>query len=417
MAFSLNRWQSRLWKAQKRPCLGHVVGVRWFSNPQIQLSDIEPRRLEMHKTPTPKQLPALKSLKFGHNFTDHMLVIPWVSSTGWGKPEIKPYGPLSLEPSATVLHYAQCLFEGFKAYRNKNGKVTLFRPEMNMTRMNRSAERLALPTFDGGALLYLIKKLIQLDRHWIPQEDGHSLYIRPVMIGTQNTIGISPPDSALLFVICSPVGPYYPDGFKPVALHGTTEYVRAHPGGTGESKIGANYAPGVLPQKQAAKLGYVQNLWLAGPEHNLTEVGTMNLFVVFRQQDGTHELVTPPLDGMILPGVTRDSILSLARSHAAGTLHIPKLTTKLTISERGVTMKEVCEAGQSGRLVEMFGAGTAAIVSPINKIGYQGRDVDIPVGDDGMGPVSRPLWTELVRRQTGEVESDWSVVISDEDTG
>ncbi|KAI0249569.1 branched-chain amino acid aminotransferase II [Lactifluus subvellereus] len=381
--------------------------------------DLEPTpgRLEIHKTPTSKQLPALQSLKFGHNFTDHMLVIPWGSSKGWGTPEIKPYGPLSLEPSATVFHYAQCLFEGLKAYRNKAGKVTLFRPDLNMARMNLSAQRLALPTFNGGALLDLIKELIRLDRHWIPQEKGHSLYIRPVMIGTQNTIGISPPDSALLFVICSPVGPYYPDGFKPVALHGTTEYVRAHPGGTGGYKIGANYAPGVFPQKHAGQLGYVQNLWLTGPEHSLTEVGTMNLFVVFRQNDGSLELVTPPLDGTILPGVTRDSVLSLARSHADGTLHIPKLTTKLTVSERGVTMKEVCEAVQSGRLVEMFGAGTAAIVSPINKIGYQGQDVDIPVEEDGMGPVSRPLWTELVGRQTGEIESDWSVVVYDEQTG
>jgi len=343
-----------------------------------------------------------------------MLVIPWGLSQGWGTPEIKPYGPLSLDPSATVFHYAQCLFEGLKAYRNENGKVTLFRPDLNMSRMNTSAERLALPTFNGAALLDLIKELIRLDRHWIPQEKGHSLYVRPAMIGTQTTVGITPPDSALLFVICSPVGPYYPDGFKPVALYGTTEYVRAFPGGTGSYKIGANYAPGVLPQKLAGKMGYVQNLWLSGPEHNLTEVGTMNLFVVFRKEDGTLELVTPPLDGMILPGVTRDSVLSLARSHAAGTLHIPNLSTKLVVSERGVNMTEVCEAVGSGRLVEMFGAGTAAIVSPVNRIGYQGRDIEIPVGSDGMGPVSRPIWTELVGRQTGEIESDWSVVVHEE---
>jgi len=313
-----------------------------------------------------------------------------------------------------VFHYAQCLFEGLKAYKTKDGKIAVFRPNLNMARMNRSAQRLALPTFDGAALLDLIKQLIRLDRHWVPQEKGYSLYIRPVMIGTQNTIGISPPDSALLFVICSPVGPYYKDGFKPVALHGTTEHVRAYPGGMGEYKVGANYAAAVFPQKMASELGYVQNLWLHGPEHNLTEVGTMNLFVVFRQEDGSLELVTPPLDGMILPGVTRDSVLSLARSHAAGTLRIPKLTSKLSVSERGVTMREVCEAVQSGRLVEMFGTGTAAIISPVNRIGYQGQNVNIPVEEDGMGPVSRPLWTELMGRQTGEIESDWSVVIHEE---
>jgi len=385
-----------------------------MSKSQSPLSDIEHGRLEVYKTPMPKKLPSLETLKFGHTFTDHMLVIPWKLSQGWGTPEIKPYGPLSLDPSSTVFHYAQCLFEGLKAYRNRSGKITLFRPDLNMARMNLSAQRLALPTFNGGAFLDLIKELVRLERHWIPQENGHSLYIRPVMIGTQNTIGISPPDSALLFVICSPVGPYYPDGFKPVALHGTTEYVRAYSGGTGAYKIGSNYAPAVFPQKQAAELGYVQNLWLSGPEHNLTEVGTMNLFVVFRQEDGTLELVTPPLDGMILPGVTRDSVLSLARSHAAGTLRIPNLTSKLVVSERGVNMKEVCDAVQSGRLVEMFGSGTAAIVSTISRIGYQGTDIMIPVGEDGMGAVSRPIWTDLVARQTGEIESDWSVVVHEE---
>ncbi|KAH9996549.1 branched-chain amino acid aminotransferase II [Russula vinacea] len=374
MASALYRLQTCLWRARSQSLFPTVVSARWMSNSQSPLSDIEAK---IYKTSTPKKLPALKSLKFGHNFTDHMLVIPWNSSQGWGTPEIKPYGPLSLEPSSTVFHYAQCIFEGLKAYRNKNGK------------------RLALPTFNGAAFLDVIKELVRLERHWIPQENGHSLYIRPVMIGTQNTIGISPPDSALLFVICSPVGPYYPEGFKPVALHGTTEYVRAY-------------------LEQAADSGYVQNLWLSGPEHNLTEVGTMNLFVVFRQQDGTLELVTPPLDGMILPGVTRDSVLSLARSHAAGTLQIPNLTSKIAVSERGVTMKEVCVAAQSGRLVEMFGAGTAAIVSPIDKIGYEGKDIEIPVQEDGMGPVSRPIWADLVARQTGEVESDWSVVVYEE---
>ncbi|KAI0067887.1 branched-chain amino acid aminotransferase II [Artomyces pyxidatus] len=388
-----------------------VGGRRWMSSTQSSLSDIEPSELQIRETPQPKKIPSLDTLKFGHTFTDHMLTVPWTQSAGWGTPEIIPYGPLSLDPSSTVLHYAQCLFEGMKAYRDVNGRVTLFRPELNMARMNRSAQRIALPTFNGEAFLELIKQLIRLDKEWIPQEKGHSLYIRPVLIGTQNTIGISPPDSALLYVICSPVGPYYPDGFKPVALHGTTEFVRATPGGTGAYKIGANYAPGVYPQKQAAQLGYVQNLWLYGPEHYLTEVGTMNLFVVFKRDDGSLELVTPPLDGMILPGVTRDSVLSLARSHASGELRLPGLTSNLVVSERSVTMKDVREAAQAGRLVEMFGTGTAAIISPVDKIGYEGQDVTIPVEADGMGPVSRAVWTELVGRQTGAIPSDWSVVV------
>ncbi|KAI0036647.1 branched-chain amino acid aminotransferase II [Vararia minispora EC-137] len=380
---------------------------------QPPLNHIDPSKLKITRTASPKEMPSLETLKFGRNFTDHMLTVEWSLENGWEAPEIKPYGPLQLAPSAMVFHYAQCLFEGLKAYRNKAGKITLFRPELNMARMNRSAERIALPTFDGDALLECMKQLIKLEKNWIPQLDGYSLYIRPVLIGTQESIGISPPNRAMLCVILSPVGPYYPDGFKPVALHGTTEFIRAAPGGTGAYKIGANYAQGLHPQKWAAQLGYVQNLWLSGPEHYLTEVGTMNLFVAFRQPDGTIELVTPPLDGMILPGVTRDSVLSLARSHASGSISIDGLQSKLVVNERAVTMPEVREAVQAGRLIEMFGSGTAAIVSPIDKIGYMGQDIIIPVESDGMGPVSRPLWKELVGRQTGVIPSDWSYVVED----
>ncbi|TFK76881.1 branched-chain amino acid aminotransferase II [Pluteus cervinus] len=374
---------------------------------------MSPSKLEITRTISPKPLTPSASLVFGKTFTDHMLTIPWEMNSGWGSPRITPYGPLSLEPSATVLHYAQTLFEGMKAYRHDDGKVSLFRPDMNMKRMNTSARRIALPTFDGGALLELIKQLIRLDNHWIPKEPGHSLYIRPTLIGTQRAIGVNPPNEALLFVICSPVGPYYPDGFKPVALYGTSEYIRAAPGGTGAYKLGVNYAPGVMPQKIAAERGYVQNLWLHGPEHYLTEVGTMNLFVVFRLPDGTLELVTPPLDGMILPGVTRDSVLSLARDHSAGKYQLPGLSGQLRVTERPVTMREVQDASQSGTLVELFGAGTAAVISPVDRVGYQGQDIIIPTEADGMGPLSRPLWTELVGRQTGKIPSDWSVLVSE----
>jgi len=284
---------------------------------------------------------------------------------------------------------------------------------MNMKRMNNSAQRLALPTFDGDALLECIKQLISLERNWIPKEPGHSLYIRPTMIGTNGTLGVQPPTEALLFVICSPAGPYYPQGFKPVALYGTTdaEYIRAAPGGTGAFKLAANYAPGVVAQKTAAKAGYVQNLWLHGEEHWLTEVGTMNLFVVFKGEDGVTELVTPPLDGMILPGVTRDSVLALARSHASGGKRLKGLPDRLKVSERPVNMGEIIAASKTGRLVELFGAGTAAVVTPVEKIGYLGSDVMIPTGDDGMGPISRPLWKELVGIQTGEIESEWNCLV------
>ncbi|KAG6850327.1 hypothetical protein H0H93_014902 [Arthromyces matolae] len=357
------------------------------------LPDINVSALEVIRNTNPATPPPSSTLVFGHTF---------VSLSD---------GPFALSPSSTVLHYAQTIFEGMKAYRQEDGKVTLFRPDMNMKRMNNSAQRIALPTFNGDALLELIKELIRIDKHWVPKEPGHSLYIRPTLIGTQSAIGVGPPTEALLFVICSPVGPYYPKGFKPVALYGTTEYIRAAPGGTGAFKLGVNYAPGVMPQKEAASKGYVQNLWLHGPEHHLTEVGTMNMFVVFKKNN-VMELVTPPLDGMILPGVTRDSVLTLARDHLSGKYTLSDLPEKLIVSERPVTMKEVKDAAASGDLVELFGAGTAAVISPVDRIGYLGEDVLIPTGADGMGPISRPIWKELVGRQTGAIPSEWSVEVT-----
>ncbi|KAF9785811.1 branched-chain amino acid aminotransferase II, partial [Thelephora terrestris] len=357
-----------------------------------------------------KPLPDFSKLAFGENFTDHMLAIPWNNVSGWGTPKIVPYGPLAVDPSSSVLHYAQTLFEGMKAYRDENGRVMLFRPDMNMKRMNTSATRLALPTFNGDELLALIKELLKVDKHWVPQEPGHSLYIRPTLIGTQRALGVSPPKEALLFVICGPVGPYYSDGFKPVSLHGTTEFIRAAPGGTGGYKLGANYGPAVMPQKMANKQGYTQNLWLHGPDHCLTEVGTMNMFVAFKRGETT-TLVTPPLDGMILPGVVRDSVLTLARDHASGKRSVPGLPSNLVVEERNVTMAEVKSASQKGELVELFGTGTAAVISPVDRIGYLGEDINIPVGEDGMGPLSRPFWERLMGIQKGQIKSDWTVVV------
>ncbi|KAI0786007.1 branched-chain amino acid aminotransferase II [Abortiporus biennis] len=380
------------------------------------MPDIEPSKLQFVKTDKPKQPPASSSLVFGHTFTDHMLTIPWSSSNGWGVPKIQPYAPLNLEPSATVFHYAQALFEGLKAYRDSKGRVTLFRPDMNMKRMNTSAARIALPTFNGDAVIELLKQLIKVDKHWIPDQPGYSLYLRPTLIGTQAALGIAPPTEALLFVICSPVGPYYPQGFKPVALYGTTEYTRACPGGIGAFKLGANYAPGVVAQKEAAKKGYVQNLWLWGPDHHITEVGTMNAFAVLKDANGVTELVTPPLDGVILPGVTRDSVLTLAREHAEGKTLLEGLPEpgKFKVSERPITMKEVKDASKQGRLVEFFGTGTAAVISPVDRIGYLGEDIHIPTGPDGMGPVSRPVWKQLSGIQSGAIPHPWSVVVTEE---
>ncbi|GFZ50541.1 Branched-chain-amino-acid aminotransferase [Saitozyma sp. JCM 24511] len=380
----------------------------------IGLPDIDSSLVKITTTTTPKTRPPSSKLIFGHTFTDHMLTIPWSSATGWGTPEIKPYAPLELDPSSTVFHYAFTLFEGMKAYRQEDGTVRLFRPDKNMARMNRSAQRIALPTFNGDELTELIKKLVVLDSEWIPKEKGFSLYIRPTLIGTQNALGVGPSSDALLFVICSPVGPYYASGFKPVQLLATTKFVRAAPGGTGGYKLGANYAPGVVPQKEAAKEGYSQNLWLLGDEHALTEVGTMNLFVAFKQPDGTVELVTPPLDDVVLPGVTRDSVLELAKAHARGETTIPGLPQKLKVSERKLVMADLVNAEKDKTLLEVFGTGTAAIISPVDKIGYEGRDIAIPTGSDGLGDISRAMLDQIVGIQTGEIEHEWSVIANEQ---
>ncbi|OXB33852.1 branched-chain amino acid aminotransferase [Cryptococcus neoformans] len=379
----------------------------------IQLPDIDPSTVKVDLTTHAKTRLPNSKLVFGHTFTDHMLTIPWSSKNGWGTPHIKPYGPLELDPSSTVFHYAFTLFEGMKAYRQEDGTIRLFRPDMNMARMNRSAARIALPHFDGKALIELIKKLVVLDSEWIPKEKGYSLYIRPTLIGTQNALGVGPSSDALLFVICSPVGPYYASGFKPVQLLATTKFVRAAPGGTGGYKLGANYAPGVVPQAEAAKEGYSQNLWLLGPEHALTEVGTMNLFVALKKADGSIELVTPPLDDVVLPGVTRDSALQLAREHASGKTPIPGLPEKLVVSERKLVMADLVEAEKNGTLVEVFGTGTAAIVSAVDKIGYEGRDIIIPTGPEGLGNIAKGILDRITAIQTGEIEHPWSVIAND----
>ncbi|WVR06627.1 branched-chain amino acid aminotransferase [Kwoniella sp. DSM 27419] len=395
-----------------------ITQVRGYAQPMrdvmtgeiIELPNIDPSITKITKTENPKtRLPPSK-LVFGKTFTDHMLTIPWSSVSGWGTPEIKPYAPLELDPSSTVFHYAFTLFEGMKAYRQEDGTVRLFRPDMNMKRMNRSAARIALPTFDGDALTELIKKLVVLDSEWIPKDKGYSLYIRPTLIGTQNALGVGPSSDALLFVICSPVGPYYASGFKPVQLLATTKFVRAAPGGTGGYKLGANYAPGVVPQAEAAKEGYSQNLWLLGDEHALTEVGTMNMFVALKKPDGGVELVTPPLDDVVLPGVTRDSALALARAHAKGETVLPGLPENLTVSERKLVMADLVEAEKNGTLVEVFGTGTAAIVSAVDKIGYEGRDIHIPTGPEGLGNIAKGILDRILAIQTGEIEHPWSVV-------
>ncbi|KAJ3097364.1 branched-chain-amino-acid aminotransferase [Phlyctochytrium bullatum] len=369
------------------------------------IRDISYKDLKITVTQNKKTIPPNKDLIFGHTFSDHMLSVEWKATKGWAAPRIHPYDKICLDPSATVFHYGLECFEGMKAYKDKNGKIRLFRPDMNMARLLRSCKRLTLPGFDTEQFLECIKELLRVDERWIPAERGYSLYIRPTAIATQESLGVGPSSKSLMFVITSPVGPYYKTGFNAVSLSATSKYIRAWPGGTGDAKIGANYAPGIRPQIEVAKQGHQQNLWLFGPDDQLTEVGTMNLFVLWRLPTGETELVTPTLDGTILPGVTRDSVLQLARAWG-----------EHKVTERKVTMPEITKAIEEGRLIEMFGSGTAAIVSPIKNINYNGKDWAIPLDPNDKNAQAGPFTTRLAETimgiQYGEIPHKWSVVIN-----
>lgn len=335
-----------------------------------------------------------------------MLTIEWDKEKGWSNPKIGPYQNLSLDPATCVFHYAFECFEGLKAYKDKAGKVRLFRPDKNMARLNKSSARIALPTFDPEQMIELISKFVQLEADKIPSQRGYSLYLRPTMIGTQKTLGVGAPGSALLYVIASPVGPYYPTGFKAVSLEATDYAVRAWPGGVGDKKLGANYAPCIVPQLEASSRGHQQNLWLFGEEQYVTEVGTMNMFAVIKdKQTGQKELVTAPLDGTILEGVTRDSVLALARERL-----VPE---GWKVSERKYTIRELAEASSEGRLLEAFGAGTAAIVSPIRKIAWKDDTIDCGLkANEESGEIALKMkdWIEAI--QYGDEQHEWSYLSS-----
>jgi branched-chain amino acid aminotransferase len=333
-----------------------------------------------------------------------MLTIEWTQKDGWLDPKITPYQNLSLDPATCVFHYAFECFEGMKAYKDKAGQIRLFRPDKNMARFNKSSARIALPTFSSTALIDLIARFAKLEQRFIPDQHGYSLYLRPTMIGTQRTLGVGSPGSALLYVIASPVGPYYPTGFKAVSLEATDYAVRAWPGGVGNMKLGANYAPCIVPQLDAAKRGFQQNLWLFGEEEFVTEVGTMNFFAAIKNKEtGQKELLTAPLDGTILEGVTRDSILGLARE---------KLVPEgWKVVERKFTITEMYEASLDGRLLEAFGSGTAAVISPVRSIGWRGKTVNCGLSEhEESGEIAQKMKDWIEARQYGDEESDWSYV-------
>ncbi|KAL4768058.1 aminotransferase [Aspergillus nidulans var. acristatus] len=366
------------------------------------------QHLRIEKTQSPKAQPNPSELQFGRSFTDHILKLEWTTTQGWSDAQITPYDNLRLDPASCVLHYAFTCFEGMKAYKDPHGNARLFRPEKNLARLNRSAARLALPTFDESRVLEFLAKYVDLETRFIPDLPGHSLYLRPTLLGTDASISVSRPRSAMLFVIASPMGDYFANGMKAVTLQATRSPVRAWPRGVGEFKVGGNYAPTILPQEKAAEAGSQQNLWLLADhergEEYVTEAGTMNLFVVWvSPSTGKKELVTPPLDGTILPGVTRMSILELARERLGGE------GSGMEVVERRITMRELAAASKEGRLLEVFGAGTAVVVSPVRSIRWGDQSISCGLRDgEEAGPVSLQMKTWLEEVQYGLVEHPWS---------
>jgi len=324
-----------------------------------------------------------------------MLTIEWDVENGWSTPSILPYQDLKINPAATGLHYGLQCFEGMKAYRSTKDRdsIHLFRPNKNMERLTNSMSRLEMPgsDFDNTELVKLIGELVKIDKDWIPSGEGYSLYIRPTVIATHSVLGLAAPERILLYVICSPVGPYYKTGFDPIKLTADTRFVRAWPGGTGDAKVGGNYAATMKPAAEAAAEGYSQILWLFGENDEITEVGAMNFFVyLINKKTNRPELVTASLErGDILPGVTRDSILNLARSWG-----------DFDVSERHITMGEIKEASKDNRLLEAFGAGTAAVVTPISCIQYKGEEINIPA----VGDLTQRVWDEIVGIQYREID-------------
>ncbi|MFZ5775132.1 MAG: branched-chain amino acid aminotransferase [Thermodesulfobacteriota bacterium] len=339
--------------------------------------------LRLEKTTANKPKPDESALGFGRYFTDHMLVIRYTEGRGWHDAAIQPYQDFRLDPAAMSLHYGQAIFEGMKAYRGEGGGIYLFRPTANLERMNRSAERLCMPQLPVAEAFEALKQLLQLDQEWIPSAHGATLYIRPTMIATEAALGVRPAKEYLFFVILSPVGAYYPEGFNPVSIYVTDTYVRAVPGGVGAAKAAGNYAASIKAAEEAKKKGFTQVLWLDACERRyVEEVGTMNIFFVIGD-----EVVTPPLAGSILPGITRDSVLQLIRDWG------------YPVTERPITIDELLAAGNRGDLKEAFGTGTAAVISPVGSLHYQGKDCLINGGKTG--PLSQRLFDEIQDIQYG----------------
>lgn len=352
--------------------------------------------IKVVKTASPKQKPAQDDpLVFGTIFTDHMFEMDYTEGEGWHDAKIVPYHNLELEPSAMVFHYGQEMFEGLKAYKTQDGRILLFRPDQNIIRANNSNRRLMIPEIPEDLFLEAIKKVVDLDQDWIPTNPGTSLYIRPFVVATDPFLGVRPSFSYKFMIILSPVGPYYPEGLDPVKIWIEDEYVRAVKGGIGEAKTGGNYVASMAAQIKAHEEGYSQVLWLDGVERRyIEEVGAMNIFFKI---NGT--IVTPALNGSILPGVTRKTCIDLCK------------TWGYPVEERKISVNELEAAAKDGSLEEVWGTGTAAVISPVGHLRYE-KEV-FQICDGGIGQLSQRLYDTVTGIQLGELEDafNWTVEV------
>lgn len=347
------------------------------------------------KNTCPKKKPDPSNLRFGTDFTDHMFMMDYNREKGWHNGQILPYGPIALDPAAVVLHYGQEMFEGLKAYKTKDGKVQLFRPYMNAKRTNNTNDRLCIPQIDEDLFVEAIKALVKVDQDWIPEGEGTALYIRPFIFGDEAYLGVRSSDTYKFMIILSPVGPYFVNGLQPTKMYVEDVYVRAVKGGTGEAKCGGNYGGSLKAQEIAHEKGYEQILWLDGHEQKyIEEIGAANAFFVIGD-----EVVTSKLNGSILPGITRDSIIALCKKKG------------IKVSERQISIDQLEQAYRDGQLKEMFASGTAAIVSPVGELLYKGEDMII--NNNKIGPVAQEMYDTIYGIQTGKIADDmnWTIEV------
>jgi branched-chain amino acid aminotransferase len=338
-----------------------------------------------------KPRPDDHNLGFGTLFTDHMFNMDYSPEKGWHNPRIEPYGPIQMDPATMVLHYGQEVFEGLKAFRTDGGKIQFFRPRDNFKRMNRSCRALCIPEFDSALAFEALKQLVAIEKEWVPRAPETSLYIRPTIIAMDPFLWVRASHTYRFFIILSPVGAYYAEGFNPVKIWVTRDHVRAVRGGLGEAKTSGNYAASLFAAEEAHRHGYTQVLWLDGVEQRyVEEVGSMNIFFVI---DG--EVITPQLNGSILPGITRDSVINLAKMWG------------VPVCERKISIDEVMEAHQKGTLEEVFGSGTAAVISPVGEIKYDEKIVTIGKGE--VGPMAKRFFKAITDIQYGRAKApaDW----------